>query len=69
MELKPIAFHHKVRQGYLDLIKDEPYRIEPLTILPEDSKEIVHNKVLHLILDVLKEKSGKWNFVGKKSQS
>lgn len=66
MELKPFLFHQKVRQGYLDLIGEEPYRIKRLIVSPNDSKGAVHSKTMHLILDVLKDKSDKWDFISEK---
>ena len=56
MESTGIEFHRKVRQGYLELQKENPDRIK--LINANNSIENVYEEVKRNIIDILKEKRG-----------
>lgn len=53
IEEERIAFHNKVREGYLDLCKNEPERIKKLDA--DDTLENVQAEVKGLVIDVLEK--------------
>ena len=57
MEATGIEFHRKVRQGYLELQKENPDRIK--LINANNSIENVYEEVKRNIIDILEEKRGK----------
>lgn len=53
MEKKKFLFHKKVRQGYLEIARQEPGRFKRLPVNPEDSVARVHEKIKEVIRDVI----------------
>jgi dTMP kinase len=58
MEKKRLAFHKKVREGYLQIVNEEPYRFRKLSIASEDSIEAVHAKVKAIFTKFLDKNPG-----------
>ncbi len=53
MEKKKLAFHRKVREGYLYLVKEEPARFKRLVIGEKDTMLTVHEHIKHMVRNVL----------------
>ncbi len=53
MEKKAFLFHQKVRKGYLAIAKKEPRRFKRLSILESDSIQVVHEKIIKALNNVL----------------
>ena len=53
MELKKIAFHKKVRRGYLEIARREPGRVKLLKLSAADSVQSVHERIRELVDRVL----------------
>ena len=53
MELKKIAFHKKVRRGYLEIARREPGRVKLLKLNAVDSIQSVHERIKELVDRVL----------------
>ena len=54
IEQQGIAFHKKVYEGYLELLKQEPDRI--ISVVPDGSKEDTHKKVVSIVDEILKQR-------------
>ena len=59
MEAAGIEFHKKVRNGYLELLKENPERIK--LINANNSIETVYNETKDIILNLVTNKRGKTN--------
>ena len=53
MEKKNIAFHEKVRQGYLWIAKNEPRRFKRIALEEKDGVRAVHEKIKKMVSGVL----------------
>lgn len=53
MEKKKLTFHRKVREGYLYLLKEEPWRFKRLAIREKDTMLTVHEHIKRMVRDVL----------------
>jgi dTMP kinase len=53
IERKSLNFHKKVRHGFLDIAKKEPYRFKRLHILPNNGELEVHEWVYKLVKNAL----------------
>lgn len=54
MEKKDLAFHEKVRQGFLRIAKEEPRRFKRLAIKASDSEAAVHEMIKGALRDVIR---------------
>src|SRR3989338_7162458 len=53
MERKDLAFHKRVRQGYLRIAKKEPRRLKLIKIRENESVSLVHEKIKKAVSHVL----------------
>ncbi len=56
VEKKALAYHEKVRQGFLRIARDEPGRFRRLAILPQETPAHVHERIKAEVDRVLKRR-------------
>jgi len=53
IERKDLAFHQRVRRGFLRILKDEARRVKSVPVRPDETPEEIHEKVMRLVEHVL----------------